>query len=162
MRAAVLFVVLLAFWALLSGQLDPHHNMYLMGSGVVCCGATVFFCARLNIIDAEMLPLRMLVGMVWYIPWLFWQVLLSNIHVAKVIWSSDMHIKPRMVKLPLKTKTAFGAMVYANSITLTPGTVTVDLGDGEVLVHALTDVTATDVEADLIQQKILKLEGDAS
>ena len=53
MRAVVLFIVLLAFWALLSGQLDVHHDLYLMASGFVCCGATVFICARLKIIDAE-------------------------------------------------------------------------------------------------------------
>ncbi len=162
MRAVVLFVVLIIFWCLLSGQLDVHHHLYLIASGVVCCLLTTLICVRLKIVDAEMIPFYALLSMLWYIPWLFWQIILSNIHVAKVIWSSDMHIKPRMIKLPLKTKTAFGSMIYANSITLTPGTVTVEIGNGELLVHALTDDTAADLEADGMQDMVLRLEGSAA
>lgn len=158
MRSFFLLVVLAVYWWLLSGQ----TGIFFIGSGVVCILGTLYVCKRLGIVDEESVPLRSLLGMLTYIPWLLWQVLLSNIHVAKIVWSPGLQINPRRITVPLKTKTAFGAATYANSITLTPGTVTIEVNKHEILVHALSDETAEDLLSGSMQDKVCKMEGQAS
>ena len=98
MRFCVMFVVLSAFWWLLSGQ----TSLFFILSGLVCILFTLWMGKRLNIIDAESVPLQAVIGLMTYIPWLLWQVILSNIHVAKVVWSSDLQINPRIIKTEKK------------------------------------------------------------
>ncbi len=155
MRSFILLLVLAIYWWLLSGQ----TGVFLIGSGVVCILWTLYMCKRLGIVDEESIPIRAFFGALGYAPWLLWQVLLSNIHVAKIVWAPEPKINPKTIKVPLKTKTAFGTATFANSITLTPGTVTVEVNDDEVVVHALTDETAADLLSGSMQDKICKMEG---
>lgn len=85
-----------------------------------------------------------------YIPWLVWQVILANIDVAKIVIKRDMQLRPAVLELPLKLKRGVAQVVYANSITLTPGTVTVDIQDDTVIVHAL----AADAGEGLISHEV--------
>ena len=158
MRTLLAFVILSIYWWLLSGQ----TKLFFVGTGVVCCGFTVFMCRRLKILDDELLPLHAMLGFILYVPYLLWQIILSNLHVAKVVWSPGLQINPKIVKIPTKAKTGFGIMAYANSITLTPGTVTITVDKDEMLVHALTDETADDLVNGDMDEKILKMEGSAS
>lgn len=135
MRALFLFLILGGFWALLSGQ---FHNTFLIGAGAVCIAFTVWLGGRMGLLDDEGVPARFYGPMVPYVPWLAWQVILSNWDVLKRIWSSDMPIDPRMAKIPFATRSGFVTTTYANSITLTPGTVTVDVNEREMLIHCLT------------------------
>ncbi len=135
MRALFLFVVLGVYWALLSGQ---FHNNFLIGAGVVCIAFVIWLGGRMALLDEEGVPARYYAGMVPYVPWLAWQVVLSNWDVLKRIWSSENPIDPRMAKIPYSTRSGFVTTTYANSITLTPGTVTVDIGEREMLIHCLS------------------------
>ena len=155
MRTLLVFVVLAIYWWLLSGQ----TKLFFVGTGVVCCAFTVFVCRRLKILDDELMPIHAIWGLIWYLPYLLWQIILSNLHVAKVIWSPGLQINPKVVKIPTKAKTGFGIMTYANSITLTPGTVTITVDNDEMLVHALDDQTADDLVNGDMDDMVLKMEG---
>lgn len=89
--------------------------------------------------DEEGTPLGMGIrALPTYLPWLAKEVVVSNIEVAKMILSRDMNLKRNMIEVGVEQKTALGKVVLANSITLTPGTVSVKLEDDRILVHALS------------------------
>lgn len=158
MRALVLLIVLSFYWWLLSGR----AGIFFVGTGVVCVLFTLYICARLKLIDSESVPLQALPGMLFYLPWLLWQVLVANIHVARIVWSPNLDVQPQMLWVPHKLKTGFGESLYANSITLTPGTVTVDVTDDEILAHALTDETARDLKSGTMHDWVAHIEGSAA
>jgi len=135
--------------------------LYLLGCGVFSCGLVTYIAIRKNILDKESLPLHLAFGMILYIPWLFWQILVSNIDVAYRVWHPSMPIHPKLIKVPFETKTDLGTVIYCNSITLTPGTVTVsvDNENQELLIHALSDKAADGILAGDMHEKVKKLEG---
>jgi multicomponent Na+:H+ antiporter subunit E len=87
-----------------------------------------------------------------------WQIVLANIDVAKRVWSPVLPIAPRVIRLPHRLKTAFGISTYANSITLTPATVTIEIGTDEFIVHALTKECADDLLQGGMHDRCLALE----
>ena len=157
-RAVSLFVVLMAFWFLLSGQ---FHSVFLISCGVVCCAAVTFLAVRENIVDEEGHPIHLAFRSIAYLPWLFWQIVLSNLDVAYRVWHPRRPIAPRMVRVPYRTKSDLATVIYANSITLTPGTVTVrvDPERKEFLVHALTEEAEKSLLDGAMESRVRKLEG---
>lgn len=156
MRSVSLFATLCVFWAVLSGQ---FHNLFLMTSGGVCCLGVTLFARRMGIVDDEGHPIEWLRRFPGYAAWLLWQILLSNIDVARRVWSPGSTIAPRMVEVPYSTKSVVGTVTYANSITLTPGTVTMSVGKDTMLVHALTQESAEGLLTGEMHERVLKLEG---
>ena len=157
MHAPLLFISLMAFYVVLSGQI---HSVFLMSAGVVCCLAITGLAVRLGIVDDEGMPYRWWLRTTLYLPWLMWQVLLANIDVLKRVWKpGKLDIQPRMITVPHELNTAYGVATYMNSITLTPGTVTVDVGDGTLLVHALTEDAANDLLSGEMHRRCKEVEG---
>ena len=156
MRGFPLFLVLLLFWVSLSG-LPQLTNPFLIGSGVVTCAGVTWVSRRwdLEIVDwgildwAKSLP---------YALWLLGQVVIANWRVLKLVWDPALPIDPRMVEVPCELKTATGRVIYGNSITLTPGTVTVNLGEDRFLVHALTEEDAEGVRDGSMHARVAALE----
>ena len=156
MRAFFLFLVLCTFWVCLSGQ---THSAYLMGMGVACCALTAWFSTRLEIVGDEGQPTRGLRPFLLYLPWLFWQVVLSNVDVMKRVWgSTDRTIDPRLFELPTGLRHPVAKALYANSITLTPGTVTVQCDEEKFLVHALTEDAEKALRDGDMEQRIQHME----
>ena len=91
-------------------------------------------------------------------PWLLKEIIKSNIHVAGLIISPRLSIKPQTIKITPTQKTSTGIAIHANSITLTPGTISVDIADDQILVHALTDHTAEGVRNGDIDKQVSQLE----
>lgn len=158
MHSLVLFVSLMAFYVVLSGQIG---SVFLMSAGAVSCLAVTLLAKRLGIVDDEGMPYRYWWRTLLYAPWLLWQVILSNIHVLKVVWNPKLDVQPRMITIKHDLRTAFGVATYMNSITLTPGTVTVDVGKDEFLVHCLTKSVADDLLSGEMHQRILEVEGSS-
>lgn len=159
MHAWILFVSLMAFYVVLSGQI---HSMFLMAAGVVCSAAITLLARRLGIVDDEGVPYRWWLRTVRYMPWLMWQVLLANLDVLKRVWKpGPLDIQPQMITVPHELRTAYGVATYMNSITLTPGTVTVDVGKDELLVHALTRGAADDLLGGEMHERVQAVEGPA-
>ncbi|MBK8264398.1 MAG: Na+/H+ antiporter subunit E [Nannocystis sp.] len=154
----LIFVVLLAgFFGLLSGQ---FHNGFLMVVGALCIALIALISARMALVDEESYPdLGTWVRMSLYVPYLFWQIVLSNWDVFKRVWDPALPVSPQLVRAPFSTRTAFGTVTFANSITLTPGTVTIEVLEGEFLIHALTTEAADGVKDGSMEAQVKRLEG---
>ncbi|MEM7263175.1 MAG: Na+/H+ antiporter subunit E [Planctomycetota bacterium] len=163
MRTFLLFILLFVFWCLLSGATihpgsDHPVNTQLLIAALVSCSLSVWLVHRMNAIDEEGQPLNVL-GLVTYAPWLAWQIVRANVDIARLVWSPRLKIQPRVIQVPVKLKTPLARATYANSITLTPGTVTIQLENDRYLVHALTDAAAEDLLSGEMERRVLRLEG---
>jgi multicomponent Na+:H+ antiporter subunit E len=139
-RALAVFVVLLSTWLLWSGVYEP----LTIGLGVASCAFVAWFTARLQPEPQPKTELGFWFRLLLYTPWLLKEILVANLQVARVICAPSLPISPQMLRVPCGPKTAMGQTLYANSITLTPGTITLDLRDGTVLVHALCKGSSLD------------------
>ncbi len=157
-RSLVLFVNLMAVWLLLSG----HYNVTLISYGVLSCVGVVALIAHLEILDREALPWHLGLRFFLYLPWLLKEVVLANLAVAKVILDPRLPIRPRILRVSASQKTQVGQVIYANSITLTPGTVTLDVRDGKFLVHALTTESAEGLLTGEMDRRVTHLEEKAA
>jgi multicomponent Na+:H+ antiporter subunit E len=157
-RALTLFVALYGVWLLLSG----HYDAALMTYGALSCAVVVAIVAHLGILDAEALPVHLGIRPLLYAPWLMKEIVLSNLSVARVILDPKLPIHPRILRIPASQKTDVGRVIYANSITLTPGTVTLDIRDGHMLVHALTTDSAAGLLSGEMDRRVAHLEANAA
>ncbi len=151
-----LFVALAVVWMLWSGHTEP----FMLGLGVISCLAVVLLCARMGILDAETVPL----GLGWrpftqYLPWLIKEVAKANVDVSLRILHRKMPIQPTMTDVYPTQRTELGRVILANSITLTPGTVSVDMQDRCIRVHALTAAGAQEDAAGDMDRRVTRLEG---
>eukprot|EP00439_Symbiodinium_sp_Y106_P089438 s1_g1974.t1 len=142
-HAVTMGLGLFGLWLLLSGYLD---NTLLLGLGVASCVACVYIAARMEVVDHESIPLQLKFGVFGYLFWLSAEIGKANWAVSKVILSRRMPLRQRMLTVPAEQVTDVGRVTFANSITLTPGTITVETENHSFLVHALTD-DAADAEA---------------
>lgn len=157
-RSLILFVHLMLVWLMLSG----HFDAALISYGVLSSFGIVMLMAHLQILDEEALPTHLGFRVFFYLPWLFKEIVLSNLAVAKVILSPTLPIHPRILRVSASQKTQVGQVIYANSITLTPGTVTLDVRDGEFLVHALTTDSAEGLLGGEMDRRVAHLEVHAA
>lgn len=135
MRLVSTVVVLFCFWLLLSGI----YTAFLVAAGLACALAVVVFAQRMDVIDHEGHPVHLAPrALLRYWPWLLKEIVKSAWEVSLIILQPRLPISPTLVRVKSTQKTDLGRTVFANSITLTPGTVSVEVGDGEILVHALT------------------------
>ncbi len=150
-----LATVLFVFWLLWSGHFgDP----LLLGFGVFSCLVVVLLSRRMNIVDDEGAPVQLGIRPFRYAPWLIKEIVLANIDVAKRILHPRLPIQPGMIRVKAMQKSDLAKVIFANSITLTPGTVSVDMQDDIVSVHALTaDDAAEDASGDM-NRRVAKLE----
>jgi len=153
-RALSLFLLLFAFWLLLSG----HYDFWLIGLGFISSASAVFLARRMGIVDAEGLPLDLVPGLLRYAPWLFGTVIQANFDVARRILHPRLPITPTVIRVPAKQRTAPGRVSYANSITLTPGTISLEVSDDEIEVHALSVDAAEDLQSGEMGRRVVALE----
>jgi multicomponent Na+:H+ antiporter subunit E len=133
MRLISLTVVLFLFWLALSGHYTPFLLAAGAGSAILC----VVVAARLRIADGEGHPAHLAGGALTYVPWLLWEIAKSGWAVTKLILHPRLPISPTMTKVMASQKTTVGIATYANSITLTPGTITTGVKGSVLTVHAL-------------------------
>lgn len=135
MKRSFSFAALLAgLWWLLSGQTAP----LLLAFGVVSVLVTVWLARRMEIVDHESHPVHLSAGLTRYWLHLIRAIVTSNVEVIRAILSPRLAIQPHFLTVRTRQTTDLGKVILANSLTLTPGTVTVDLQGDELLVHALT------------------------
>ena len=156
-QALVLFAHLMMVWLFLSGHFDPTLVTY----GVLSCIFIVALMAHLGILDKEALPVHLGIRPFLYVPWLQKEIVLSNLAVAKVILDPKLPIRPRLLRVRVSQTSDVAKAIHANSITLTPGTVTLDVRNDEFLVHALTDESAEGLLTGEMDRRCAALEGVA-
>jgi multicomponent Na+:H+ antiporter subunit E len=132
------FCALLGFWLLLSG----HFTLFLVAAGVGSSAAVVWFALRMEVVDREGVPADFWRAALSYWPWLAWQIVKAAWDVSKIIVHPRLPISPTLVRFKPSQRSSVGLVTHANSITLTPGTITVQASAQEFLVHGLTKAGA--------------------
>jgi multicomponent Na+:H+ antiporter subunit E len=156
-RVLSLSAALFLFWLALSG----HYTPFLIGAGLIVSLAIAAFGLRMGYADQEGHPVDFLLRGLLYWPWLLVEIAKSAFGVARIIVDPKLPIGPRLIRTKASQRTTVGIATYANSITLTPGTITVEVNrrDHEFLVHALTASGAAGVEEGGMDRRVAAFEG---
>ena len=128
-----LFLTLAAFWLLNSG----HYSLLILLLGLASIILVLVIVHKMDVVDHESQPLYLTRNIFSYYLWLIKEIIKANIVVVKHIWLGNQSISPTLSRIKMSQKTDMGKVIYANSITLTPGTVAIDLIGDEIIVHAL-------------------------
>jgi multicomponent Na+:H+ antiporter subunit E len=99
-------------------------------------------------------------GLLAYVPWIMREIWLANIHVVKIVLHPRLPIDPALVRVPVRHSSDLARTVFANSITLTPGTITIEAGTDEFLVHALTRSAGEDLEGGVMARRVGRVFAD--
>ena len=153
MKSFILFFILFSLWLLMSG----HYNVLIVSLGIISCAFCVYVAKRGKLIDDEGLPIFFMPRLLNYLIWLFKEILKSNLSTAKVIINGK--IEPETFTVKTSQVTDVAKVTYANSITLTPGTVTTKIQKGVFEVHALNSDFGNDVRTNEMDKKVTWLEG---
>jgi len=114
----------------------------------------------MDVVDHEAQPLQLTLKIPGYYAWLIKEIFLANLLVVKHIWLGNKSISPVFATITASQKTEIGKVIYANSITLTPGTVTVNLEGDKFLVHALLKESIKDLESGDMDRRVTQLENE--
>lgn len=150
-----LSIGLAVLWMLLSGFFLP----LLLGLGAASIFAIVYLCHRMDLIDHEGTPVHVTWRAFLYFPWLCLEIVKANWDVVKAILFPGKRVNPTVLRAVASQKTHLGHVIYANSITLTPGTVTIAVEDGVMTVHALTQGGADGVKSGDMDRRCAAVEG---
>jgi multicomponent Na+:H+ antiporter subunit E len=148
-------VTLYVFWLLLSGYFEP----FLLTAGFGCALAALWFGHRMELIDHEGHPAHLGWRALTYMPWLMKEIIKSAWDVTRVILDPRLPIRPRLIRFRPSQRTDVGLVIHANSITLTPGTISMEVSRREFLVHALTEASAEGIEAGEMDRRVSIFEG---
>ena len=157
LRVLLLAGVLFGYWLVLSGIYLPW---LVIAGGVVATGVVIFAMAK-GIVDREGFPFGQLGRGLVYWPWLLWQIVLSALKVSRIILSPGLPVSPTLVRVDTKQDSAVGVTTYANSITLTPGTISIEVSERSrfIWVHALTKDGASGFDDDPMNDKVAWMDG---
>lgn len=150
-----LVVSLCGVWILWSWHFTP----LLITLGVISVAVSAFLAHRMGLVEDGLDPIRLPPGLLLYLPWLFLEIVKANLDVAARILSPRLPIRPRMITVRASQRGDVARVIYANSITLTPGTVSVDTDNDLITVHALTDEAAEGVMTGEMDRRVSRLEG---
>jgi multicomponent Na+:H+ antiporter subunit E len=129
-----MLVALFAAWLLLSG----YFQGFLLTLGVLSCVLVVVIALRMDVVDHEAFPIHLTPRILTYWAWLLKEIWLAALDVTKRVLAPSLPIGPAVVELDTTQHSELGQVIYANSITLTPGTYTIRIYGNRVLVHALS------------------------
>jgi multicomponent Na+:H+ antiporter subunit E len=156
-RLIVSALLLFAFWILLSGFFTP----FLLGVGAAASIAVVWLAHRMEVVDREGHPYHLSWSALSYWPWLVKEILKSALDVSRRIAAPGLPVSPTVVRFRPRQKTVVGLVTHANSITLTPGTLSVEVAPEEFTVHALSREGAeATVDSDM-DRRVERFEGSA-
>ncbi len=154
MRYLVLALALAALWLLLSGYFEPLLLTFGAGSALL----VAYFQRRMDRADGYAFPLALTLRLPGYLVWLAREIVRANLHVARIILHPRLPISPIMVPFRANQRTDLGRMIYANSITLTPGTITTGTEGSIFRIHALTWRDVDGREEDEMDRRVCALE----
>jgi multicomponent Na+:H+ antiporter subunit E len=154
-HALALSVLLSAFWLINSGHYTPLLLFFMLASVT----AVVALSHYMDVVDGEAQPLNITFTLPIYLVWLAREVVIANIAVARCVWLGKDSISPRTIVVTASQKSDLGIVIYANSITLTPGTVSIDLNGNDIIVHALNEESAADLLSGEMDRRVCRVEG---
>lgn len=153
------FLILLLFWVVFSGRFDLFH----ISLGMISCAIVSWFVSDLSIPNPRPMGiLRLWFNFILYFPWLIWQILLANFHVMSLVLSPNMmeRIDPHILRFRSRIRDELGLVTFANSITLTPGTITVHISAyGDLSVHAIDKDSAAALPGEM-EARVARIFGE--
>lgn len=155
LHAVTLALGLFATWLLWSG----HTELFFLGLGLVSAAVVIFVALRMAVVDEEGVPLHLSRHIFTYWGWLLWEILKANFVVAKLVLSPKLQISPTLVRIKALPQSDLAKVILANSIILTPATLTIDVDDDVLTVHALTREGARSLEEGEMNRRVAALEG---
>lgn len=150
-RVVVIAALLFGSWILLSGKLDAVH----LGAGAATAIAVAML-ARPSRRARLLYPVRAAA----YAVWLLAEIAVSNLRVARLVLSPQAALRPRLVRTAPRARGDGALALLGCSITLTPGTVTLDVTDDELVVHALDEASAQAIERGDMAARVVRLFGE--
>lgn len=151
-----LYTVMMMFWLILI----PSYTIENIIAGLLTCLGALWFSSEL-LIEEEQASIYTKKGIILFFRYVYRltiEIVKANIDVAKIVLSKKMDIQPHFFKVPLHIHKDLNKVIYANAITLTPGTLSVDIEDDYILVHALTNAAASGIEGSILEKGIIELE----
>jgi multicomponent Na+:H+ antiporter subunit E len=155
-RVLALLALLVAAWLLWSGMFKP----LLLGLGVLSCLLTIYVTHRMGYFETDMFALRFGRRLLGYWLWLAKEVVKSSIDVARIVISPKLPISPQVIKIKASCSHPVDQAILANSITLTPGTLALDVYKGEITVHALTRLGADELLKGDMDRRVARLQSE--
>ena len=152
-NAVGLVAILAAFWLVLSG----HYTALLLTFGAASVALVVWISQRMEIVDEEQ-PIHLTLSLPRYVAWLAIQILVAAVRVARLIWSPRPALKPVVGHVPAEDMSHLAQTIYANSITLTPGTLSMTVDDEGVEVHSLQPAGLDDLRRGVMLGRVRRLE----
>ena len=151
-------LLLMAFWLLLSGHYDILHVSFGVFSVILV--VLINYPLRKNLFSREehsgTLKLSFL-RLIYYIPWLLWQIVIASLQVAYAVLSPKCPVDPSLLRFKTGLGNTSSKVILGNSITLTPGTITLEIEQDEFLVHSLMDVSASGIIDGTLPGEVAKL-----
>ncbi|MEN2986448.1 MAG: Na+/H+ antiporter subunit E [Thermodesulfovibrionaceae bacterium] len=158
-KKVVTFFILFGLWCIFSGMFDVFH----LALGVISCLIITLISGDL-IFKSEKFTkshIRDGIRFIKYLPWLFYQIILANIHVAYLALHPKMPIQPFVLEYKAKLKKDISKVVFAHSITLTPGTITMDITkDNIFVIHCISQKVADDLLTGEMEKKVGRIFGE--
>ncbi|RJS93119.1 Na+/H+ antiporter subunit E [Salinisphaera sp. Q1T1-3] len=145
---------LVLLWLILSG----HYTPLVLALGGLSCVLVAWLCARLGLVSREAVPIALLPRLPLYTVWLLFQIARANMSVTWRLLAPRRFIKPGLVEVGLGQRSDLGRAIFANSVTLTPGTVTIGLENGRAMIHSLTPLADDDVTEGVMNRRVRWLE----
>lgn len=146
---------LFVFWLMMSLDFGALN----LALGIASAFLVVVISTSLDMVDQESQPVHLTARLPLFWGWLSRQIIRSNLDVTRRIWAPGKTISPGVVRIKSTQKSALGKVIYANCITLTPGTVTLSIEGDDILVHALTRQDADKLEQGEMDRRVSELEG---
>jgi multicomponent Na+:H+ antiporter subunit E len=150
LHATALFAVLFVTWYILSGIASPVFLVY----GLVSCALATLLALRMDVVDKEGHPFHLAFTAPFYWLWLLKEMLKSGIAVTRAVWAPTHKITPNFAWVPVTQTCDLGRTILANSITLTPGTVCVDIDKKRAFIHALEQTSIDDLLTGEMDRKV--------
>ena len=156
MRYLGLLVAFALVWVFLSGLMKP----LVLGLGFVSCLLCVWLAGRMHQVDGEAGPALRPLRLLAYLPWLVKEIVVANLQVIRIVLSRRIVVEPVLLPLRATQRSALARVIYGNSITLTPGTLTLDVDGEDLLVHALDRSGAEGLRGGDMDRRVTALEAD--
>lgn len=153
LHTAALFLVLLATWCLLSGIFTPLFLIF----GITCCLFVSFIVLRMEVIDNESHPFQLIYLGPVYWGWLAKEMFVSGLRVTRIIWRIELNLTPGFAWIRTQLKSDLARTIFANSLTLTPGTVCVELEKSRVYIHALEESNLNEIGLGAIERRVERI-----
>ena len=157
LRVYLMFTALLvAAWVLWSGMFKP----LLLGLGAFSCALAAYISIRMGYFDTRVFALRFNLRLLAFWGWLLKEIVKSSLEVARIVLARDLRLSTKVVELDAGRLSPVDQVLLGNSITLTPGTLTLDALDGRLIVHALTVEGAAALEEGEMMRHVAAIHED--